>query len=206
MLDTVRLSTVNEGATSYGRLLRDRREALGLSYREIAAMTKIQASVLQSLEEERLEAFDALAYARGFARLYARELGLDEQQVLDVMPRELSGLPVWAEAAEAPSDEAAPSLLALWGARRERRAAAADRPVAEPAPAAVIEATSGLPRFVLTAALSVLVLLLAGTVLFFQSEAGVTSAAATAPGADDTFETWRPAPRELIDWQTVIEN
>lgn len=69
---------------SVGTLLRETREANGLTLRDLAAVTRIQSSMLLCLEEDRWEEFPAEVFARGFLRSYARELGLDENNVLDM--------------------------------------------------------------------------------------------------------------------------
>jgi cytoskeletal protein RodZ len=68
---------------SVGSLLRQTREDLGLTLRDLAAVTKIQSSMLQCLEEDRFEEFPAEVFCRGFLKSYARELHLDEQDILE---------------------------------------------------------------------------------------------------------------------------
>ncbi|MEE4454154.1 helix-turn-helix domain-containing protein [Novosphingobium resinovorum] len=67
------------GPQSVGSQLRAAREALGKSRSEIASQTKIAERHLISLEEDRLGDLAARTYAVGFARTYARAVGLDER-------------------------------------------------------------------------------------------------------------------------------
>lgn len=48
----------------------------------MADITKIQPTFLAYLEEERFEELPAEVYVRGFLRIYARELRLDEEAIL----------------------------------------------------------------------------------------------------------------------------
>jgi flagellar biosynthesis protein FlhG len=65
-----------------GARLRRWRIARGIELDRIAAMTKIGASYLRSLEEERFEALPATVYVRGFLIAYARAVGLDPARVV----------------------------------------------------------------------------------------------------------------------------
>lgn len=60
----------------FGAVLRRRREELGLSLNDMAASTRVHKTYLQALEEENLRMLPGTAYAVGFLRIYARELGL----------------------------------------------------------------------------------------------------------------------------------
>lgn len=65
-----------------GALLREIREARGLSISEISDRTRISRTVLLALEEERYEDIpNARVYVRGFVRCVARELELDMDEV-----------------------------------------------------------------------------------------------------------------------------
>jgi len=65
-----------------GARLRRFRIARGIEIDRIAALTKISASYLRSLEEERFEALPAAVYVRGFLTAYARAVGLDAARVV----------------------------------------------------------------------------------------------------------------------------
>ncbi len=64
-----------------GAFLRQLREARGIGLNDIAARTKVGASHLRSIEEERWEAMPAEVYVRGFLVEFARYLRLDVAQV-----------------------------------------------------------------------------------------------------------------------------
>ncbi len=82
---TVEDSTPLDGvpATGPGRLLKRKREEMGLSHEQIAQTTKIRPHILQALEEEDWDALPSSAFVKGFLRSYARSLGLDESIVAD---------------------------------------------------------------------------------------------------------------------------
>jgi cytoskeleton protein RodZ len=64
-----------------GARLRRAREQAGLSLGDIAARTKIAERHLVLIEEGNYAAMASRAYAIGFARNYARALGLDEKEI-----------------------------------------------------------------------------------------------------------------------------
>ena len=64
-----------------GAKLRRAREAAGLSLTDVAATTRIRASHLQALEEGDLGSLPGRTYAIGFARNFARAVGLDEAAI-----------------------------------------------------------------------------------------------------------------------------
>lgn len=66
---------------SVGDRLRIAREAAGLSRADIAARTKIAERHLTAIEEDRFEDLASSTYAVGFARAYARTVGLDEADI-----------------------------------------------------------------------------------------------------------------------------
>lgn len=68
--------------TSFGASLRRERELRGVSLQEIAASTKISVSLLQAIEDDRLDKLPQGLFVRGFVREYARFLALDEQKIL----------------------------------------------------------------------------------------------------------------------------
>lgn len=62
---------------SIGEQLRSAREAQGWTLAEAAKRTKVKLEQLDKLEKNQFDLLPSLAYARGFIRIYARELGLD---------------------------------------------------------------------------------------------------------------------------------
>lgn len=65
---------------SVGEYLREGRDALGVSLEEISARTCISVRQLDALETNRLERLPGGLFNISFARQYARELGLDEEE------------------------------------------------------------------------------------------------------------------------------
>jgi len=67
-----------------GSKLRNQRERLGLSLSDVAATTRIQPYILSAMEQEQWERIPVGAYVQGFLRSYARALGLDEEEILNL--------------------------------------------------------------------------------------------------------------------------
>jgi cytoskeletal protein RodZ len=63
-----------------GERLRAAREAKGLSLQELSTRTKIPARQLNALENDAHEHLPGIIFAVGFAKSYARELGLDPEE------------------------------------------------------------------------------------------------------------------------------
>jgi cytoskeleton protein RodZ len=64
-----------------GSELREAREQRGISLREISERTKIRQSVLRAIENDHFEGLPGSVIMRGFLKLYAREVGLDPDDV-----------------------------------------------------------------------------------------------------------------------------
>jgi transcriptional regulator with XRE-family HTH domain len=64
-------------AATLGEVLRAERERQGLGLDQIEEATRIRTAQLRAIEEDRLDALPAEAYARAFVRDYADELGMD---------------------------------------------------------------------------------------------------------------------------------
>lgn len=69
------------GLLTVGRRLRAAREAQGLSTAEVAARTRIAQRFLEAIETGDLGLLPSPTYASGFARAYARVVGLDQADV-----------------------------------------------------------------------------------------------------------------------------
>ena len=82
-----------------GGWLRTQREARGVSLRDIADASKISLRHLQALEADRFDTLPAPVFVRGFLREYARVVGLDPDEVVNVY--------IQASAAEAAEDSSA---------------------------------------------------------------------------------------------------
>jgi cytoskeletal protein RodZ len=75
-----------------GQRLKHAREARGLSLRDVEHTTRVPVARLQDLEEDRLNTFGGMAYAKSFLRGYSTLLGVDAGEVLDQMkPPPLGG-------------------------------------------------------------------------------------------------------------------
>ena len=73
-----------------GDRLRVAREAQGLELSHIAAETRIPERHLQSIEAGSFDDLPSRTYAIGFARTYARVVGLDEKDIADAVREELA--------------------------------------------------------------------------------------------------------------------
>ena len=65
-----------------GLTLRIARERRGLSIPQLAATTKIPGSVLKAIEDNAFENVPGGIFTRGFIRAYAREVGLDPEEMI----------------------------------------------------------------------------------------------------------------------------
>ena len=71
-----------------GEKLREAREAQGLSLAEIAARTRIPLRQLEAIEQSDYASLPSITYAVGFAKAYARAVGVDEVAIA----REVRGI------------------------------------------------------------------------------------------------------------------
>ena len=69
-------------AMDVGAALRDARELRGLSLNQLSQATKITVTILQAIEANRRERLPAGIYLRGFVRAYAREVGLNPEDIV----------------------------------------------------------------------------------------------------------------------------
>lgn len=77
---------------SPGFVLRQAREARGLSIEDVAQALKLAVRQVEAIEEDAFDRLRGLTFARGFVRNYARMLDLDPQPLLDaISPAEQSG-------------------------------------------------------------------------------------------------------------------
>lgn len=72
-----------------GQRLRRARETAGLSIEQVAGETRIPQRHLEVIERGDFGALPARTYAMGFARTYARAVGLDEREIADQVRAEL---------------------------------------------------------------------------------------------------------------------
>jgi len=64
-----------------GDRLREAREAQGLTLQDVANRTRVPIRHLEAIENNRLEGLASPTYAIGFAKTYARAVGLDEKAI-----------------------------------------------------------------------------------------------------------------------------
>ena len=102
---------------------------LGWTIEEAAARTRLHLNVIRRLEAGDFDQFPSLAYARGFLKIYSRELGLDpkkilrefqplndpEDSILDIRPEMLEALPTRASEPILTSRGVGMGVLALVG-------------------------------------------------------------------------------------------
>lgn len=67
---------------SFGAFIKAEREKKGVSLREISNATKISHHILEALESDHVEKFPYPAFAKGFLSTYAKQLGLDSNEVI----------------------------------------------------------------------------------------------------------------------------
>jgi cytoskeleton protein RodZ len=77
-------SIQNNAMETLGGFFRQARERQGLSLDQIASQTRIPPQHLQALEEEDFASLPAKVFTKGFVRSYARALGLDEEEALQL--------------------------------------------------------------------------------------------------------------------------
>ena len=76
------ISSSKSEKETLGQELRRLREQRGWTLEAAAQITKIKAEQLHDLEADNYDNFHSTAYVRGFVRIYARALGLDDRKVL----------------------------------------------------------------------------------------------------------------------------
>ncbi|WP_374414529.1 helix-turn-helix domain-containing protein [Novosphingobium colocasiae] len=82
-------SQVQSVSSGVGHDLRQAREAAGLTRADIAAQTKIAERHILAIEEGRFADLAGRTYAVGFARAYARHVGLDEGEIAARVKRQM---------------------------------------------------------------------------------------------------------------------
>lgn len=116
-----------DGERAVGEQLRQAREARGWSLEEVAQATRIRLRYLRALEDGDWASLPPRVYAIGFLKLYARQLGLDPNALLAVLPPVSPPPPAVSEeepqAPAAPVRAAPPAPAVPRTGRRARRAA-----------------------------------------------------------------------------------
>lgn len=79
--------TAGIGGETPGKMLRRAREARGMSLRELSAATRIPRTSLIHIEDDAFDELPAEVFVRGFLRNAARELRLDDMEVIEAYER-----------------------------------------------------------------------------------------------------------------------
>jgi cytoskeleton protein RodZ len=66
-----------------GDLLREKRELLGLSQKDVADRLRLRVSIIQSIDANNYDFDQVSTFTRGYLRSYAKAVSLDEKTVLD---------------------------------------------------------------------------------------------------------------------------
>jgi cytoskeletal protein RodZ len=77
------------GVSGAAARMRAAREAAGMSLKDIAEMTRVPLRHLSALEEGNFSALPGTTYVAGFARAYARAVGLDEGELVAQIREEI---------------------------------------------------------------------------------------------------------------------
>lgn len=102
-----------------GRLLATARVRAGLTLGDVAARSKVPVAALEAIDEDDYRRIGAPVYARGFVRLYAREVGLDPAVPIALLDHALADAIVTAP--EPPRTPDAPARRPAEVRRRRRR-------------------------------------------------------------------------------------
>jgi cytoskeleton protein RodZ len=89
---------------AFGQKLRREREKRKLTLDQLAARTKIAASLFRSLEAGDCARWPGGIYSRGFVRAYATAVGLDPEEIVALF---IDSYPAFAPAADPLQEEAA---------------------------------------------------------------------------------------------------
>ncbi|MGL4829663.1 MAG: cytoskeleton protein RodZ [Vibrio sp.] len=65
-----------------GTLLKQKREELGLTQRQVADRLRLRLSIIQSIEDNRFEDGQVATFTRGYLRSYAKAVGIRETEIL----------------------------------------------------------------------------------------------------------------------------
>jgi cytoskeletal protein RodZ len=84
VIDDAGLADEVVSSQTLGQFLRQERELRDIPLDRIEQATRIRAAQLRAIEDDRLEALPAEAYARGFVRTYAEYLGLNGDDVVAI--------------------------------------------------------------------------------------------------------------------------
>lgn len=97
-----------------GEYLRDVRGALHLSVEEVSAQLHIRSVYLYALESGDWSVLPGLAYGRGYLRQYATHLGMNVDEVMEILSRIQGKVDTRLHYFEAAGSERAPSRSSIW--------------------------------------------------------------------------------------------
>lgn len=86
--DTVAEET-RDNTTSVGEILKKAREANGQTVEDIAGRLHLRPSLVRDIEADKFDSISSATYTRGYVRNYARILGVDEDEVMDALARQV---------------------------------------------------------------------------------------------------------------------
>ncbi|MGB1973065.1 MAG: RodZ domain-containing protein [Vibrio toranzoniae] len=72
-------------ALEAGTLLKNKRESLGLTQKQISDRLKLRVTLIQQIEENQFESDQVATFMRGYIRSYAKYVNLDEKVVLSAL-------------------------------------------------------------------------------------------------------------------------
>ncbi|KJG18110.1 cytoskeleton protein RodZ [Photobacterium angustum] len=78
---------ITEGTQLPGDVLRQAREQLGYSQKDIANRLRLRLSVIDNIENNRFDQAQLATFTRGYVRSYAKYVGLEEEAVLDLLDK-----------------------------------------------------------------------------------------------------------------------
>lgn len=78
---------ITEGTQLPGDVLRQAREQLGYSQKDIANRLRLRLSVIDNIENNRFDQAQLATFTRGYVRSYAKYVGLEEEAVLALLDK-----------------------------------------------------------------------------------------------------------------------
>lgn len=82
-MSTESLNTPSLSITLPGAALKQAREAKGLTVEEMAAISNLTKQVIRGIESDSYDELAGLSFVRGYLKLYAKKLGVDEASILE---------------------------------------------------------------------------------------------------------------------------
>ncbi|HCZ9306590.1 TPA: cytoskeleton protein RodZ [Vibrio alginolyticus] len=76
-----------------GTLLKNKRESLGMSQKQVADRLRLRISVIEDIENNRFESQQVATFTRGYLRSYAKFVGLDDKVVLTALEQTADAQP-----------------------------------------------------------------------------------------------------------------